>query len=111
MSSRAVWASSACGKGGRAELCCKLAPYLMESSAARVCLGTEPGWTCLPYQDMDDRVTLDMDPLSRAISQSRVLTIHGDDDQTIPVEDASSFHERIKVLCLQSPCRFVGMRA
>lgn len=41
-------------------------------------------------------MTLDMDPPSRAIQKSHVLTIHGDADETIPVEDAKSFHERIK---------------
>lgn len=45
---------------------------------------------------MHDRVTLDMDPHSRAIARSHVLTIHGDADATIPVEDAFSFHSRIK---------------
>jgi hypothetical protein len=55
-------------------------------------------------QDMHDRMTLDMDPHSRAVSNSHVLTIHGDRDSTIPVEDGYSFHERIPVrackLCL-----------
>ena len=42
-------------------------------------------------------MTLDMDPHSRAVSASHVLTIHGDRDSTIPVEDAYTFHERIRV--------------
>lgn len=40
-------------------------------------------------------MTLDMEPHSRAIKRSRLLTIHGSADTTIPVEDAHSFHERI----------------
>ncbi len=46
-------------------------------------------------QDMDNRMSLDMDPHSRAIKRSRVFTIHGSADETIPLEDAHSFHERI----------------
>ncbi len=51
---------------------------------------------------MHDRMTLDMDPHSRAIKRSRVLTIHGSADATIPVEDAHSFHARIpnSALCI-----------
>jgi pimeloyl-ACP methyl ester carboxylesterase len=50
---------------------------------------------CAAMQDLDNRMTLDMDPHSRAIKHSRVLTIHGSADATIPVEDAHSFHARI----------------
>ncbi|CAL8464177.1 g3712 [Coccomyxa elongata] len=51
-------------------------------------------WT-LTKEDMHDRMTLNMEPHSRAIKRSRVFTIHGSADATIPMEDASSFHERI----------------
>ena len=48
------------------------------------------------WQDMHNRMTLDMDPPSRAIQKTHVLNIHGSADTTIPVEDARSFHKRIK---------------
>lgn len=46
-------------------------------------------------QDMHNRLTLDMDPKSRAIKNTRVLTIHGSADSVIPVEDAHSFRDHI----------------
>ena len=55
---------------------------------------------CDVMQDMHNRMTLDMDPHSRSIEKSHVLTIHGDRDSTIPVEDAFSFHKRISVCAL-----------
>jgi pimeloyl-ACP methyl ester carboxylesterase len=56
---------------------------------------------------MHDRLTLDMDAPSRAIGASRVLSIHGSADATIPVEDAHSFHERIRgseLLVVEGAC-------
>lgn len=45
---------------------------------------------------MDERLATDMEAAARAIRRSRVLTIHGSADGTIPVSDASEFARCIR---------------
>ncbi|KAK9814056.1 hypothetical protein WJX72_000039 [[Myrmecia] bisecta] len=49
----------------------------------------------LTKEDMQDRLSTNMDAAARGIKHSQVLTLHGSADATIPVEDALSFAERI----------------
>ncbi|KAK9830936.1 hypothetical protein WJX81_007966 [Elliptochloris bilobata] len=51
-------------------------------------------WT-LTKEDMANRLSLDMDGPARAVRRSQVLTVHGSDDETIPVEDARLYAERL----------------
>lgn len=44
---------------------------------------------------MDERVQTDMAAAAHAIKRSRVLTVHGSDDRTIPVEDGMKFGDVI----------------
>lgn len=46
-------------------------------------------------QDLQERVTLDMAPYCAAIKNSKVLTIHGTADSTIPVQDGQQIADRI----------------
>lgn len=45
---------------------------------------------------MEERRSLDMGTVSRAIQKSQVLTIHGQDDKTIPYTDALEFDKLVK---------------
>ena len=50
----------------------------------------------LVVQDFDERMTIDMaEVCSRINPQTTVLTVHGDEDATIPIADAYSFSERL----------------
>ena len=51
---------------------------------------------CAAVQDMDERLSTDMEAAARAVRHSRVLTIHGSADDTIPVSDASEFARCIR---------------
>ena len=42
-------------------------------------------------QDVQERLSTDMEANCKAITQSRVLTIHGIDDKTISVDNAQEF--------------------
>ena len=42
-------------------------------------------------QDVQERISTDMEANCKAIKQSHVLTIHGSDDKTISVENAEEF--------------------
>ena len=44
---------------------------------------------------MANRLSLDMDAPARAVKRSQVLTVHGSDDETIPVADAHAYAERL----------------
>ena len=44
---------------------------------------------------MANRLSLDMDGPARAVARSQVLTVHGSDDETIPVADAHAYAERL----------------
>lgn len=44
---------------------------------------------------MANRLSLKMDAPARAVRRSQVLTIHGSDDETIPVADAHAYAERL----------------
>lgn len=44
---------------------------------------------------MANRLSLDMDAPARAVKCSQVLTVHGSDDETIPVADAHAYAERL----------------
>lgn len=46
-------------------------------------------------QDVEDRVSLDMCAAAAAIHNTRVLTMHGSADTTIPLEDGREFQRRI----------------
>jgi len=50
----------------------------------------------LTQEDMNERLTTDMEAAAKAIQQARVLTLHGTADDTIPVSDASEFDHRVK---------------
>ena len=50
----------------------------------------------LVLQDMNARISHDMTKICQAIKNSRVLTIHGSADQTIPFEDAHEFAKNTK---------------
>lgn len=57
---------------------------------------------CIPaplhtsLQDLNDRMTIDMAEICSRISpELKILTIHGKEDETIPVADAQSFADRL----------------
>ncbi|CAK0786160.1 hypothetical protein CVIRNUC_009373 [Coccomyxa viridis] len=49
----------------------------------------------LTQEDIKNRRELFMEPYAKAIRNSHVLTIHGKADETIPFEDALSYHKQL----------------
>jgi pimeloyl-ACP methyl ester carboxylesterase len=47
------------------------------------------------FQDMDERLALDMGACCDAIKKSAIALIHGTEDTTIPYQDAATFHTHI----------------